>query len=96
MQGAGAVWSVPPLSPTQGKQLLSGWAVTEITRKVSEFFEAILLERHSKYQAAKDPSLPFIRESHMEAHLRLPLGGGYQSSFSIYYSVVGLGAANRH
>lgn len=55
MQGAGAVWSVPPLSPTQGKQLLSGWVVIEITRKASEFFEAILLERHSKYQAAKDP-----------------------------------------
>lgn len=43
MQGAGAVWSVPPLSPTQGKQLLSGWAVIEITRKASEFFEVILL-----------------------------------------------------
>lgn len=91
MQGAGAVWSVPPLSPTQGKQLLSGWVVIEITRKASEFFEAILLERHLNYQAAKDPFLPLIRESHMEA-----LGGGYQSSFRFDYSVVGLGAANRH
>lgn len=91
MQGAGAVWHAPPLSPTQWKQLLSEWILIEITPKASEFFEAILLERHSKYQAAKDPFLPLIRDSHMEA-----LGGGYQSSFRFDYSMVGLGVANRH
>lgn len=90
------MWRVPPLSLRQGKQLLSVWAVIEITWKASEFFEAILLERHSKYQATKDPFLPLIRESHMESHLRLPLGGGYQSSFRFDYSMVGLGAAKRH